>query len=352
MSLADLWFALIAVLWTLYLVLEGVDFGVGMLVPVLAHDEPERQVMFESIGPVWDGNEVWLVVAAGATFAAFPLWYATLFSGFYLPLLLILVLLIVRAVSFEWRGKVERAGWRGLWSWLNFAGALGIPLLWGLLLSTLVHGVPISSDHSYQGNFADLFSAFAVLGAVTLVLLAMLNGAGFTALRTAEPLGGRARDMLAVLSPVALVVGVAYLAWTVTTGVQLGQALAWCLLPAVIAGAALLSATIFGRARRPAAAFASTSIAIAGAVATLFVALYPRLMVSAPNVQNSLTIANSSSSTYTLTVMTVATAILLPVIVLYQLWSYRVFRARLEKREIESPADVMLPKPGKRPAAE
>ena len=143
MSLAELWFILIAVLWTLYLSLEGFDFGVGMLVPVLARDEPDRDAMFESIGPVWDGNEVWLVIAAGATFAAFPLWYATFFSGFYSAFLLVLLLLIVRAISFEWRGKVERAGWRGFWTWINFAGALGVPLLWGLLLATLLHGVPI-----------------------------------------------------------------------------------------------------------------------------------------------------------------------------------------------------------------
>src|ERR1700750_3056499 len=166
MDLQTLWFCLIAVLWAGYFLLEGFDFGVGMLLPFLPRDERERGMMFESIGPVWDGNEVWLVVAGGATFAAFPAWYATMFSGFYLALLLVLVLLIVRVVSFEWRERGDGARWRGAWGRGNTVASFGAPFVWGVALSNLVAGVPLDSSHVFTGNFLDLFSAYTVVAGV------------------------------------------------------------------------------------------------------------------------------------------------------------------------------------------
>src|SRR5688572_13877995 len=179
MGLEITWFCLLCVLWTGYFVLEGFDFGVGALLPVVGRNEADRTSMLESIGPVWDGNEVWLVVAGGATFAAFPAWYATMFSGFYLALLLILVFLIVRVVSFEWRTKSETPGWRTTWTWANTIGSFGAPLLWGIGLSCLVYGTPIDSDGDFTGSLLDLFSPYSAFAGIAVVALFAFHGATF-----------------------------------------------------------------------------------------------------------------------------------------------------------------------------
>src|SRR5262245_19130290 len=184
MTLEILWFCLLAFFWTAYLVLEGFDFGVGILLPVLGRSEADRTTMLESIGAVWDGNEVWLVIAGGATFAAFPVWYARMFSGFYLALLLILGLLIVRVLSVEWREKAHAPGWRAFWTWMNTVGSIGAPFLWGIALASLLHGVPISDDQTFAGDFGDLFSAYSIVAGITLCLLFALHGAVFLTLRT------------------------------------------------------------------------------------------------------------------------------------------------------------------------
>src|SRR4249920_691166 len=215
MDLATIWFVLIAVLWSGYFLLEGFDFGVGMLLPVLPRDEAERSTMFESIGPVWDGNEVWLVIAGGATFAAFPAWYATMFSGFYLALLLILVLLIVRVVSFEWRSKSESAGWRRFWTWCNTIGSAGAALVWGIGLSNLVNGVPIDSNGNYAGDLADLFSPYTVFAGIAVVLLFAFHGATFLTLRTFGDVHDRAGHAARRLAIPAALVAAVFLVWTV-----------------------------------------------------------------------------------------------------------------------------------------
>ena len=193
MTLEIAWFCLLGFLWTAYFVTEGFDFGVGMLLPVLGKKEADRRTMFESIGPVWDGNEVWLVIAGGATFAAFPVWYATMFSGFYLALLLILVLLIVRVVSFEWREKADSPRWKSFWAWMNTIGSVGAPLLWGIALASLLHGVPIASDQSFAGDFGDLFSGYTILAGIAVCLLFALHGAVYLTLRTLGDLRVRAQ---------------------------------------------------------------------------------------------------------------------------------------------------------------
>jgi cytochrome d ubiquinol oxidase subunit II len=346
MTLEILWFCLICVLWTGYFVLEGFDFGVGMLLPVLGKSEADRRTMFESIGPVWDGNEVWLVVAGGATFAAFPVWYATLFSGFYLALLLILLLLIVRVLSFEWREKAESPRWLVVWTWMNTIGSVGVPLLWGIALASLLRGVPIASDQNFAGDFGDLFSGYTVLAGVALCLLFATHGAVYLTLRASGELRVRAKRAAAALGPAATIVGAGFLVWTLVVARDANdKGLFPGLVPAAVAAVAALAAVLFVRSGREGSAFAATATMIVAVVVTLFVSLYPRVMVSDPGFANSLTIDNASSEDYTLTVMTVFAAVLIPVIVLYQAWTYHVFRARLGGDDAGTPVDLVARKP-------
>jgi cytochrome bd ubiquinol oxidase subunit II len=337
MSLADLWFILVAVLWIGYFVLEGFDFGVGMLLPFLPRNDADRSTMFQSIGPVWDGNEVWLVMAGGATFAAFPAWYATMFSGFYLALLLVLFFLIIRVVSFEWRTKARSARWRRIWTWANTVGSFGASLVWGVGLSALLYGVPIDSSGDFSGDFADLFNLYTVLGGISMVLLFAYHGATYLTIRTTGELCVRAARAARTLSLAATVVGAGFLAWTVAVAVDRNdRSLAAPLVVAVLGIAALVLSVLFAMRGRSSFAFASTAVATALWVATLFTSLYPRVMVSSTDFGNSLTVDNASSAHYTLAVMTVVAAICLPLILLYQGWTYHVFRARVGGEELPS----------------
>jgi cytochrome d ubiquinol oxidase subunit II len=337
-TLPILWFCVIAFFWTGYLVLEGFDFGVGMLLPFLPRDEQEREVMLETIGPFWDGNEVWLVVAAGATFAAFPAWYATMFSGFYLVLLLVLVLLIVRVLSFEWRRKREGSRWQKTWTWANALGSFGIPLVWGIALANLVQGVPLDGDGSYAGNLADLFSPYTIVGGLAFVGLFAFHGAGFLALRTTGALRERATGAARSLSLAASGLAAVFAAWTVVVAVDRNDKDVFPpVLPAVLTVAALILAIVFVRMGRGGWGFAATAAAIAGVVATIFTSLYPRVLVSAPDFGNSLTVSGDSSAHYTLAVMTVAALVVTPLVLLYQGWTYYVFRARVTGEEPTTP---------------
>ena len=330
MTLQIVWFCLLCFLWTGYFVLEGFDFGVGMLLPVLGRTEQDRHAMFESIGPIWDGNEVWLLVAGGATFAAFPQWYATMFSGFYLALLLILVLLIARVVSFEWRGRAESPRWRGVWTWANTIASFGAPFIWGIALSSLLGGVPLSSDGTFVGDFGDLFTWYTVFAGIAVVLLFALHGATFLSLRMSGDLHRRAARTAARLAPVAALAGAGFLVWTLVVANDRNDRSFFPGIVVVVAAAVtVLAAVLLTRARRHGLAFAATAATIVLAVITLFVSLYPRVMVSAPNFENSLTIENAASGQYTLKVMTVAAGILLPIVLLYQGWTYHVFRRRI-----------------------
>ena len=302
--------------------------------------------MLQVIGPFWDGNEVWLIIAGAAMFAAFPVWYATMFSGFYVALLLVLVLLIVRVVSFEWRGKAESPGWRAVWAWLNTSAAVGLPLIWGIALSSLLQGVPVSSAQEFTGTFWDLFSPYTVVAGVAFVLLFALHGAVLLTLRTTGDLHARAMRTAARLAlPVALV-GAGFLAWTLVVGIQKNdQDVFPGIVLAVLAAATAVGAVVLTHRRREGLAFASTAATIVLAVVLLFTELYPRVMVSSTSSADSLTIANASSGHYTLTVMSIVTIVLLPVILLYQAWSYHVFRARLGKSgAVANPVDLLAPR--------
>jgi cytochrome bd ubiquinol oxidase subunit II len=337
MDLQILWFVLIAVLWSGYFLLEGFDFGVGMLLPFLPRDERERGAMFETIGPVWDGNEVWLVIAGGATFAAFPAWYGTMFSGFYLALLLILFFLIIRVVSFEWREKSESSGWRTVWMWANAVGSFGASLLWGIGLSNLLHGVPIDSRGDFSGTFWDLFSGYTVLGGVTIVTLFAFHGSTFLTLRTTGDLCERAAAAARRLSVVAALVVAAFLSWTVAVAVDRNDKDVFPpILPAALGIAAVALAVLFVFGRRSGWAFVMTALAAVLWVATIFTSLYPRVMVSSPDFANSLTVDNASSAHYTLAVLSVVAAIFVPLLLLYQGWTYHVFRARVGGDEVEA----------------
>jgi cytochrome d ubiquinol oxidase subunit II len=299
--------------------------------------------MIQTIGPVWDGNEVWLIIAGAATFAAFPAWYATMFSGFYVALLLLLVFLITRIVSFEWRGKVASAAWRGLWTWVNAIASFAIPLLWGIALSSLLHGVPVSSAQEYTGTFWDLFTPYTVVAGLAFVLLFALHGAVYLALRTSGDLLARAERWAARTAVPAALAGAVFLIWTLIVGIDKNDKnVLPGIIVVVVAAAAALAAVVLTRRRREGAAFAATAATIILAVATLFTELYPRVMVSSTSFADSLTTTNSSSGHYTLVVISIFTLVLLPVILLYQSWAYHVFRARLGRvKPASSPVDLL-----------
>ena len=330
MDLQVFWFVLIAILWSGYFVLEGFDFGVGLLLPFVPRDDEERTTMLETIGPLWDGNEVWLVVAGGATFAAFPAWYATMFSGFYVALLLVLLCLMVRVVSFEWRGKRSSPRWRSAWAWANTLGSAGAALVWGIGLANLVQGVPIDSKGDYAGSFSDLFSPYTVFAGIAVLLLFAFHGASFLSLRTLGNLHDRSRTAARRLAiPVALAAA-AFVVWTVVVAMDRNdKSLFPPALPAALAIAALALAALFVYVERSGLAFTMTALGTIGAVATLFTSLYPRVMVSYPDFANSLTVQGASSSHYALTVMTVVALTVTPLVLLYQGWTYYVFRRRL-----------------------
>jgi cytochrome d ubiquinol oxidase subunit II len=342
MNLQILWFVIVAFFWSGYFLLEGFDFGVGMLLPSLPRNETERTIMFHSIGPVWDGNEVWLVVAGGATFAAFPDWYASMFSGFYIALLLVLVCLIVRVLSFEWRAKSTSARWRAVWLWANTIGSVGASLIWGIGLSNLLYGVPLDSKGDFTGTFWDLFSPYTVLAGVAVVAVFAFHGATFLTLRTAGDLAERASRAARRLSLPAAALGAAFLVWTVVVAVDRNDKDVFPpVLPAALGIAALVLAALLVR-RRSGYAFAATALGTVAAVATLFTSLYPRVMVSDPNFANSLTVSSAASAHYTLAVMSVVAVIVTPVILLYQGWTYHVFRQRLGGGEPDPQADAAL----------
>jgi cytochrome d ubiquinol oxidase subunit II len=340
LALTDIWFLLIAVLWTGYFVLEGFDFGLGALLGVLGRDEVDRRRMINAIGPVWDGNEVWLLVAGGATFAAFPQWYATLFSGFYLALLLILVALIGRGVAFEYRGKVDDPRWRRRWDYVIMVGSALPALLWGVAFANIVHGVPLDARHEFTGTLLTLLTPYALLGGLTTLGVFLLHGAVFVALRTDGEL--RARAIQAALWTAAATVPIAavFLAWTVAY-----HGGGWTLIPAAIAALALVIAVICVGQDLEGRAFAATAIAIVATTVTLFGVLYPNVLPSTLDPAGTLTTVNAASTPYTLRIMTWVAVAMTPVVLCYQAWSYWVFRGRITRSDI--PAAGGLPAPTK-----
>ncbi|WP_293782856.1 cytochrome d ubiquinol oxidase subunit II [uncultured Aeromicrobium sp.] len=333
MELTTVWFVAIAFLFVGYFVLEGFDFGVGMLVGLLARGDKERRVLVNTIGPVWDGNEVWLLVAGGALFAAFPEWYATLFSGFYLPLFLILVALIVRGVAFEYRGKRSEPQWKQRWDAMIILGSVVPALLWGVAFANIVRGVPIDADLEYVGGFFNLLNPYALLGGLVTVSAFLVHGALFVALKTVGDIRVRAHQMAQRVGILAAILAVAFIVWT---GLMHGTVAVWTC--GALAAVALVGGLLASLLQRDGWAFTGTAIAIGLVVVMLFVALFPDVMPSSLDPDYSLTVENAASTPYTLTIMTWTAAIFLPVVIGYQAWSYWVFRKRIGTHSI--PADV------------
>ncbi len=330
MELTTLWFIIIAVLWIGYFVLEGFDFGVGALFPILGKGDKaldgdkRKRVMLGTIGPVWDGNEVWLLTAGGAMFAAFPHWYATLFSGFYMPLLLILVALIVRALGFEFRGKVDDEKWRSRWDLAIIFGSVVPAFLWGVAFTNIAIGVPIDADMEYTGGFFNLLNPTALLGGVVTLSLFTAHGAMFLALKTQDPIRSQARSLAVRIGAVAALAAVV---WLAIVHNQSGNSASWIL--AGLAAVTLLAGLALAYRGRERLAFAGTFLTIAVAVASLFVAMFPDVMPSSTDPAYSLTATNAASTQYTLTIMTWVAVIFFPVVLLYQSWTYYVFRKRI-----------------------
>lgn len=332
MDLNSLWFILIAILFAGFFFLEGFDYGVGILLPFLGKNDTERRVLINTIGPVWDGNEVWLITAGGAMFAAFPNWYATLFSGFYLALFLMLFALIVRGVAFEFRSSDRSPAWRNLWDRLLFLGSFLSALLWGVAVANLLHGVPIDGQMQYAGSFFDLLSPYTLVGGLVFLLLFIWHGALYLSLKTEGELARRAQGVAAKVG-LFTILGVALLAILTFFQTALFTKPA-AVVFLVLAFLTLLLAYLFLQRGRAGLAFgfnAGTILTLTGAV---FAGLFPRVMISNLNPAWSLTIYNAASSPYTLKIMTGVALTLVPIILLYQGWTYWVFRKRVTEKDL------------------
>ncbi|MEK6994052.1 cytochrome d ubiquinol oxidase subunit II [Paenibacillus sp. FSL K6-1566] len=333
LSLNEVWFVLVAVLFIGFFFLEGFDFGVGMSTQLLAKSDTERRVLINSIGPFWDANEVWLLTAGGAMFAAFPNWYATLFSGFYIPLVFLLLALIGRGVAFEFRGKVGNARWKKVWDGAIFTGSVLPPFLLGVVFACLIQGLPINEAMEMHAGFFDIVNAYTVVGGLTMTLLCLLHGLMFTTLRTTSDLQERARSMARKL---LLPVAVLFAAFGVMTYFMTDVFERRGGLIAVLLGLALLAFLLGGyfmSLKRDGWAFGMTGAVIALTVASVFAGLFPRVMISSISQAFDLTIYNAASGPYSLKVMTIVAVTLLPFVLGYQIWSYFVFHKRVHEKE-------------------
>ncbi|MCE7904308.1 MAG: cytochrome d ubiquinol oxidase subunit II [Anaerolineae bacterium CFX3] len=327
--LQTLWFILIAILWIGFFFLEGFDFGVGMLLPFLGKKDEERRAVINAIGPTWDGNEVWLLTAGGATFAAFPHWYATMFSGFYLALFLLLVGLILRGISFEYRSKDSNPAWRSRFDWMIAVGSFMASLLLGAAFANLARGVPIDENMMYTGNLFTLLNPYGLLGGLTTVVVFLLHGANFLGLKLEGELRERAIAFSKKLYIAAVVVATLLLIATYFyTDIRTKLGIDPGITP-IASFVALLVAIYFINRKMEGWAFVMTALHIVLTQVTFFTLMFPRVMVSSLNPDWSLTIYNASSSQYTLTVMSVVALIFVPIVLAYQGWTYYMFRKRV-----------------------
>jgi len=329
MNYESIWFVLIAVLFIGYFILEGFDFGVGILLPFVAKSDIERRMVINTIGPHWDGNEVWLITAGGAMFAAFPNWYATLFSGFYIALFLMLIALIIRGVAFEFRSKVESTKWRKIWDWSIFGGSIIPAFLWGVAFTNFIRGVPIGENFIYIGNFWDLINVYSIIGGLVTLTGFVVQGAIFLSMKLAKPFAERINKLaLKLWLPNILVLLLFVVETYFFTDIidQLG------VNPGVIPIGAVLSLFVVGwfiRIKENGWAFFMNCLAIIFSTSTIFMILYPRVLVSSIDPVYNLTIMNSASGEYTLKIMSIIALIFVPIVIAYQAWSYWIFRKRI-----------------------
>jgi cytochrome d ubiquinol oxidase subunit II len=331
-ALDTTWFALIGLLWAGYLFLEGFDFGVSIVAPFVSADDQDRRICINAIGPVWDGNEVWLVTAGGATFAAFPLWYGRLFSGFYLALFLVLLALIVRGVSFEFRGKLTSAAWRRTWDWANFAGSLVPAVVWGAAFTDLVRGVVLAPGGVYFGGLLGLLHPVALVGGLASATLFALHGSVFLSMKTGGGLAERARKAAVVAGVAATALLAVAVAWVALAGRPSVPGAVSPVLPLALGALGVLAAaggTALVATGRGGLAFLSTGLAILAGLGAVFSRMFPEVLPASNVASHSLTIAGSASQHETLVVMTVVAAVFTPLVLAYQGWTYWVFRQRL-----------------------
>jgi len=344
-SFVPFWFIVIAILWTGFFVLEGFDFGVGMLHSVVGRNDAECRAAINTIGPLWDGNEVWLIVAGAAMFAAFPGWYATMFSGMYLALVLLLAALIVRGVAFEFRGKHDDPQWRRTWDVSLTVGSVLAPLLIGVALADLLHGLPINSSQDFTGSFWDLLQPYALWTGVTLVLVCALHGATFLCLKTSGEMQERSALLARRVAPVTAALVVGFIIWTHVTA----STTFFLNVIELLAILAVLAAVCLVYARRDGFAFSATTVTIASCILAIFVDLYPNVMVSSTNAAYNLTVHNTASTPYSLKAMTVVVVIFLPLVLVYQAWTYYVFRKRISASDFQPPEAVPEAASGREP---
>jgi len=329
-----IWFVLISILFIGYFILEGFDFGVGILMPFISKDDIDRRVVINTIGPFWDANEVWLITAGGAMFAAFPHWYATLFSGFYIPLFLMLLALILRAVGFEFRSKMPQKWWRKTFDQCIFWGSLIPALLWGIAFTNIVQGLPIGADMNFTGNLLHILNPYALMGGLVVVLIFTLHGALFLSLRTTDGLKERAEKIAKMLwLPIAVITAAFAIMgyWNTVLFEGLG------LVPGSIPTLAILSfiaCFVFMKLKMQGYAFGFIALTILMGTAVIFHGLFPNVMPSSLNPEYSLTVYNASSSTMTLRIMTIVSLFFLPFVLAYQGWSYYVFSKRISRDAI------------------
>lgn len=333
MDLNVIWFILISVLFCGFFFLEGFDYGVCILMPFLGKNDEEKRTLINSIGPFWDGNEVWLITAGGAMFAAFPVWYATMFSGYYLALFLILIALIFRGVAFEFRGKVESKAWKKTWDLALFLGSLVPALLWGVAFSNLLRGVPINSSQNYVGGFFDLISIYSLVAGLTGLVFFIYHGSVFITLKTKGIIMDRAKALTLKLGFATLILWVVLVVLTAMETDLFNSKLAIVFL--VLGTLALGISIYFMNSKKSGKALISNGIAVISAVASLFAGLYPNVMVSSIDSKFNLTISNASSSPYTLKIMTIVAITLVPVVLIYQGWTYWIFRKRVTPDKLE-----------------
>jgi len=330
MDLNTIWFILVTVLFIGFFFLEGFDYGVGILLPFLGKKDEERRAIINTIGPVWDGNEVWMITAGGALFASFPHVYATLFSGFYLALVLMLVALILRGVAFEYRSLRDDPVWRNRWDWAIFVGSLLPALLWGVVVGNLMRGFAIDADMNYWGGLIPLLNPYSILGGLVFVTLFTMHGANFLALKTEGVLIERAKSVGFKAWLAATALTVAFVVWSFFETDILTKSGINGLIPALLAAVALLLSGWFGKQGKDGWAFITGSLTVIFATIMVFMGLFPRILISSMDPAYSLTIQNAAASPYTLKVLTIVAVIFIPIVLIYQIATYRVFRQRIK----------------------
>ncbi|WP_459501244.1 cytochrome d ubiquinol oxidase subunit II [Bacillus sp. C1] len=326
LSLNELWFLIISTLFIGFFVLEGFDFGVGTVSRFLGKNDLEKRIYLNTIGPFWHANEVWLVCAGGAMFAAFPHWYATLFSGFYIPFVFILLALIIRGVAFKFRGKIENHKWKGIWDWGILIGSVLPPLIFGITISNFMVGVPIDENKNVVGGFMQLLHPFALLGGVMFLLLCIVHGLHFITLRTTGKLRERARIVAIKIAPASLITLLLFAGvglWK--TDIFTIHGTEWIMVP-IGAFVALFASTLLNKRRRDGWAFFMTSLTIILLSASVFIGMFPRVMISTLGAVNDLTIYNAASGDYALKLMSYFSITILPFVIGSQIWSFYVFK--------------------------